>query len=120
MPNLIGLVIHDVDKVDGVLHAWLEVGISGVTLLDTSGLSHHMQQAGLRDDLPVFPSIRRMLESTELHNRLLFTIVPDDFNVDSLIRETEAVLGELTRPGTGILFILPVARAVGLQPRRRD
>lgn len=118
MPNLIGLVIHDLDKVDDVLHAWLEAGISGLTLLDTSGLSHHVRRAGLRDDLPVFPSVRRMLESIETHNRLLFTIVADDFDLDELIRGTEKVTGSLDSPGTGILFVMPVTRVSGLQPRR--
>jgi nitrogen regulatory protein P-II 1 len=117
MPNLIGLVIHDLDKVDEVLHEWLEVGISGLTLLDTSGLSHHVRRAGLRDDLPVFPSVRRMFESTETQNRLLFTIVADDFDLDELIRRTEKVTGSLDSPGTGILFVMPVTRVGGLQPR---
>jgi len=116
MPHLISLVIHDMDKVDAVVHAWLEAGISGLTLMDTSGLSHHVGRAGLRDDLPVFPSVRKMLESTEMHNRLLFTVVADEFDIEALIRRTEQVTGSLDRPGTGILFVTPVTRVVGLQP----
>jgi len=120
MPNLIGLVIHDLDKVDDIVHAWLEAGISGLTLVDSSGLSHHLGHEGARDDLPIFPSLRNMLESTGTQNRLLFTIVGDDFDADGLILETQAVLGMLERPGTGILFVMPVTRVVGLQPPPRE
>jgi len=116
MPQLISLILHDMDKVDDVLHVWLESGISGLTLLDSSGLSHRVGRARLRDDLPVFPSLRKMLESTEMHNRLLFTVVADEFDLDALIRRTEQVTGSLDRPGTGILFVTPVTRVVGLQP----
>lgn len=118
MPQLISLILHDMDKVDDVLHAWLESGISGLTLLDSSGLSHRVGRSGLRDDLPVFPSVRKMLESTEMQNRLLFTVVADEFDIDALIRRTEQVTGSLDRPGTGILFVTPVTRVVGLQPGR--
>jgi nitrogen regulatory protein PII len=118
MPQLVSLVLHDMDKVDDVLHAWLESGVPGLTLLDSSGLSHHVGRAGLRDDLPVFPSLRSMLESTEAHNRLLFTVVGDDFDLEGLIRRTERVTGSLDHPGTGILFVVPVTRVLGLQPGR--
>lgn len=119
MPNLIGLVIHDLGRLDEVVHAWLESGISGLTLVDSSGLIHHLGPEGARDDLPIFPSLRRMLESTDTANRLLFSIAGDDFDIDGLIRATESVLGKLDEPGTGILFVLPVARVAGLQPHRR-
>jgi len=36
-----------------------------------------------------------------------------------LIRATERVLGPLDDPGTGILFVVPVVRVAGLQPRRQ-
>ncbi len=118
MPQLVSLVLHDRDKVDDVLHAWIEAGVRGLTLLDSSGLSHHVGRAGPRDDLPVFPSLRSMLESTETHSRLLFTVVPDEFDLDGLIRGTERVTGSLDLPGTGILFVMPVIRVIGLQPGR--
>lgn len=116
MPQLINLVIHDNDRVDDVVHAWLEAGITGLTLVDTCGLTHHVGHRGLRDDVPLFPSLRSLLEASGNQNRLLFALVADDFDTDGLIRQTEAVLGGLDTPGTGILFVLPVTRVVGLQP----
>jgi hypothetical protein len=60
-----------------------------------------------------------MLEASDTPNRVLFTIVADDFDTDRLIRKTEDLLGKLDQPGSGILFVVPVTRVVGLQPRPR-
>lgn len=116
MPQLVSLVVHDPGRVNEVVRAWLEAGVTGMTLLDSSGLGRHVREHELRDDLPLFPSLRKVLEGEEHHSRLLFSVVRDDFDIDRLIAATEHVLGPLDRPDSGILFVLPVVRAVGLQP----
>lgn len=116
MPQLVSLVVHDPGRVDAIVRAWLEAGVTGMTLLDSSGLGRHMREHDLRDDLPLFPSMRKLLEGAEHHSRLLFSVVPDDFDLERLIEATEDVLGPLDRPDSGILFVIPVTRAVGLQP----
>ncbi len=118
MPQLVSLVVHDPGRVNEVVRAWLAAGVTGMTLLDSSGLGRHAREHDLRDDLPLFPSLRKVLEGEERHSRLLFSVVSDDFDVDRLIEATERVLGSLDRPDSGILFVLPVRRAVGLQPYR--
>jgi hypothetical protein len=63
--------------------------------------------------------VRALLEGDQEENRLLLSVVADDFDLDGLIRETERVLGPLADPGTGIMFVVPVVRVVGLQPGER-
>src|SRR3972149_741502 len=79
-------------------------------------LAHHLRGEGVRDDVPLFPSLRRMLASGERHNRMLMSVIPDDFDLDRLVAATEAVVGRLDDHNTGILFVVPVTRVVGLQP----
>lgn len=120
MPQLVSLVIHDPGRIDAIVRAWVGVGVSGLTLLDSSGLAHHLRDQAMRDDLPLFPSMRHLLQSPERQNRLLFSVVADDFDVERLIQATEGAIGRLDDPGTGILFVLPVTRVAGLQPRRNE
>jgi nitrogen regulatory protein PII len=117
MPQLISLVIYDTERVDEVIEAWEKAGITGFTLIESTGLVHHLRGKELRDDLPLFPSVRSLLEGNQEENRLLMSVVDDTFDIDGLIRATEGVLGPLDEPGTGILFVVPVVRVVGLQPR---
>jgi hypothetical protein len=118
MPELVVLVLDDASKVGEVLNAWLEAGVSGVTLLDSAGLGHEFAQHGARSDVPLIPSLESLLRVREERSRTLLSVLPDGFDVDALIAATEAVTGALELPNTGILFTLPVSRAKGLHRRR--
>lgn len=115
MPHMVNLVLHDPGKTDEVVNAWLESGVLGMTLLDSSGLARRVGERDLRDDLPLFPSLRSMMSSPERNSRLVFSVVPDDFDLERLIQATERVLGPLTAPDSGILFVVPVTRTVGVR-----
>jgi hypothetical protein len=115
MPQWVHLILHDPGRVDEVVNAWLELGISGITLLDSSGLARQLGERDLRDDLPMFPSLRSLLSVPERNSRLVFSVVPDDFDLDRLITATERVLGPLRAPDSGILFVVPVTRTVGVR-----
>lgn len=119
MAELIVLVLDDPDKTEDVLAAWVAVGVSGVTILDSAGLRHKLGRRGLRDDLPLFPSLEDLLRSREEPHRTLFAVVPDGFDRDALVAATEEITGALDEPDTGILFVIPVIHAWGLNRRRK-
>ncbi len=116
MPQMAILVIEDPSQVDAVVRAWLEAGVSGLTLLDSSGWTGRIGRRGLRDDLPLFPSARLLLRGRERSSRTIFSVVGDDFDIDALVAKTESLLGPLDEPDSGILIVLPVAKVAGLQP----
>lgn len=116
MPQLVSLVVYDCSKCDELVHAWLEAGITGLTMLDSSGLSEQASRHDISDDIPLFPSIRRLLKETERNSRTVFSVVDDGFDIDTLLAVTEKVLGPLSEPDSGIFFVTPVTRVVGLRP----
>jgi hypothetical protein len=114
MAEIVVMVLNDIGKLQDVLEAWLELGIPGVTTLDSTGLRQEMSKRTFRDDLPLFPTLEDFLEGDKAHSRTLFAVVPDGFAVDSLVETTEQITGKLDAPNTGILFTVPVLRAWGL------
>lgn len=115
MPELVILVLDDSSKFNDVITAWIKVGVPGLTLIDSAGFGHalnHMEE-GARNDLPLLPSFASLLRVREDPSRMLFSVVPDGFPVDTLIEATENITGPLTEPDTGILFTLPVTRVRG-------
>jgi nitrogen regulatory protein PII len=113
---LVLFVLHNPEKVSDLLDAWEDVGVSGVTILGSSGLGRvrRVNRTGLRDDLPLIPSLQALLNHEEYFSRTLFTIVQGEEMVDQLIEATQQVVGDLSRPDTGLLVVLPVVKSYGL------
>ncbi len=119
MANLLVLVLDDIEKFPEVIEAWEEVGVPGVTILDSVG-TRRLQERVQRDDMPLIPSLRSLFSSDEDHNRTLFTVVEDDAILDAAISAAQKVTGNFKEPNTGILFVIPVSRAWGVpSPKRR-
>jgi hypothetical protein len=116
MNQLVALVLADTALLEVVESAWSKAGAPGVTVLHSHSVEEIKHRAR-RDDLPLFPSIRDLLETEELQHRLMFTVTDDDALVERLIRDTERIVGDLTQAGNGILFTIPLGRIVGLRRR---
>ncbi len=120
MHQMILLVLDDVNNCFPVLDAWEAAGVSGVTILDSTGLGRVRASSSFRDDFPLMPSIFNLMKSREERHRTIFTVVESDEMVDKLIQITEKITGSLDAPNVGVLFVLPVTRAVGLQRKNPE
>ena len=67
--------------------------------------------------MPLFPSLSDLLEHDDLNHHTLFTMVEGDDLVERLIAAAQAIVGDFDAANTGILFTVPVGRALGLGRR---
>ncbi len=111
------LVLDDLKQETAIFDAWEAAGVTGITVIDSTGLGRMRQRAGLRDDAPLLPSLRSLMQTGGDHHRTFISIVDGDELVEGIIRATQAILGDMALPNTGILFVTPVTRVVGV-PRR--
>ena len=115
MPSLIAVIVTDMEVCHDVIRLWEKAGVPGATILDSMGMRNFQQRRAHRDDLPLMPSLRTMLEQEEYNHRTVFSIVPDGFDMEDLIRRTEELVGSFEAEHTGILFVLPVTQVRGLR-----
>lgn len=113
MTQLVVLIVDDPGDCPSILEAWETIGITGITILESSGLGRY-KRAGMRDDIPLMPSLRDLFESKEVPHRTLLSVVEDEAKVDEMIRVAEQIIGDFEEGHTGFLFVLPVTRAYGL------
>lgn len=112
MPVLIVAVIDDSGKIWDVLDAWEKQGVANATIVDSTGLH---QARGLRDDLPLFPSVHDLLGDTESHHSTIWAVVDDRVDVEEVVRVTQEIVGSLDQPHAGIMFTVPVLKVWGLR-----
>jgi nitrogen regulatory protein P-II 1 len=115
MPKLIVAILTNLQTCHDVIHLWEELGVPGATILDSIGMRHLKERQAHRDDLPIIPSLRSMLEQEEYNHRTLFSVVSDEFDVDDLIQRTEELVGDFEAEHTGLIFVAPVLQVRGLR-----
>ena len=114
MYHMILLVLDDINQCTTILEAWEAQGVGGVTILESTGLGR-VRKMSIRDDIPLMPSLSRLLQTREERHRTLFTVVETEEMVDEVIKATESILGDMEEPHNGVIFVLPVSRVVGLE-----
>ncbi len=113
MYSLVSLVLHDFHRFDAVLAAWREAGAPAITILDSVG-TRELDEQARRDDLPLLPSIRDLLQADDAPRKTLFSVVEDSV-VDKLIAATEEIVGDLADEHQGILMVTKLTKVVGFR-----
>jgi nitrogen regulatory protein PII len=109
-PQLLVAVINDPEKLDEILSGFLELGITGATIIGSEGMGRLLSH-----DIPIFAGLQTLISRSRPQNRTLFSVVTED-HVEPALALLQDVCGNLTDPATGIAFVLPVTRVVGLAP----
>jgi hypothetical protein len=118
------LITAQVERGLDVALAWQKAGAPGVTIIRTHGL--HTLQRELQHGSVELPrmvmsmagAMAAILDQMEERGELLLSLV-DDSQVDALIAATQTILGDLTEPDHGVLFVVPVERALGVRDHSR-
>ena len=113
MYHMVLLIVGHMEQCFSVLDAWESLEVGGITILESTGLGT-VKRSGLRDDLPLMPSLTNILKGREERHRTIFTVVDSEEKVEQLIEVTQTIIGDLNNAHNGVLFVLPVSRVVGL------
>jgi nitrogen regulatory protein PII len=108
--KLIVIILNKTESLEDLLTSFLEVGVSGATVLDGVGMGRILSH-----DVPVFAGLRSAFPGASPANKTILTVV-EDHTVDDVLAAIEDVCGSFDRPGTGVVFVLPVEGAYGLSP----
>lgn len=109
--QLLIAVINQEEKVEEVLSGFLEIGITGATVVGSEGMGRL-----LSTEVPIFAGLEAFARRTRPRNQTVFSVIDGDEKVERAFALLQEVCGSLDEPATGIAFTVPVSRVVGLKP----
>lgn len=112
--QLLVVVINHAELIDDVLAGFVELGITGATVLESKGMGRVISQ-----ELPIFAGLSALSAQSRTANRTIFCVA-DERKVTAAIAMIEETCGDLRTAGVGILFTLPVSRVIGLAAELED
>jgi len=113
--ELLVIILDDLERLPDLMASLFDAGVTGTTLFDSIGgyrASNWLDEIGLS-------GLGKMFGASELKRRTLLAVVEEE-NIDGAIAAAEQAVGGFGRPDSGILFTVPVTRAVGLHKRPRS
>ena len=70
--ELLIVVINDVDRMDEVLAGFLEIGITGATVIDSEGMGRVLSH-----DIPIFAGLQTLISRSRPQNQTLFSVIDE-------------------------------------------
>ena len=119
MSYIVVFVLDSPDLCQDVLDAWESAGAKGITILESTGIGR-VRQAGIRDNIPLMPSLSNRFKSDETHNRTLFSVVENLDLAHALVKVAQDTVGGIEKPNSGLLFIAPLLEVYGLNSENRQ
>ena len=112
------MVLDDVAHLDDVLQAWVSAGVKGVTVLESTGINRLLRRTEAQS---MFMGFGQIFGGARVGHNTLFAVIDSMEIAEQAVKGTEAVIGDLTKPHTGIIFALPVAETWGMpEPYAED
>lgn len=105
---MVMFVLDDICLLNPLLESWVKIGITGATILESSGLHRSIKKT-----IPMrYAYVNQAVE--ENGNISIFTIVANEEMVEHCLKAIESIVGDLDQPNTGVFAAWPLLKTKGI------
>ncbi|MBC2717537.1 MAG: hypothetical protein HF978_19705 [Desulfobacteraceae bacterium] len=101
---LLFAVIENEDLLDDLITGWMDLGIGGATVIETTGALQLITQ-----HIPIFAGLRSLTSGGGRHNKTIFTAIQTDELLDSAVSFLENLCQKSEKPHQGVYFVTPLS-----------
>ena len=109
--KLMIFVLNKLDVLDYLLEDMSKAGINGATIINSTGMA--MTLSRLENSF-LGGSLRAWFDADRDDNRTVLAVIRED-QTETVRQVIKDVVGDLSKPNTGILFTLPIDFVEGLR-----
>lgn len=107
------IVLNQTEKLNKLLIEFLDDGISGATILKSSGLIKTLLES--KEQYPQYDSVKHIIDDeTERGESNTIVMALSDEKIEKAKAAVRRVVGDLTQPDTAIMLTIPAISAEGL------
>lgn len=110
--QLFVLILNKTECLPKLLGEFLSAGIKGATIYDSMGEVQYIGHETVEPP-PIFGSLRKFINPDHEQNKTVLVILRDE-QVEAARAIVNNVTGGLDKPGTGIIFTVPVLFVEGI------
>lgn len=108
--KLVVIFLNRVEFLEDLLAAFLEIGISGATVLNSVGMGRVISK-----NIPIFAGLADAFPGSSPSNRTILAVVRER-QVERMARMVEEVCGSLEEQGNGLMVSLDLDQVYGFRP----
>jgi len=112
---MVMFVLDDPSQLEAILNAWEKNGISGATILESTGINRFRRARMV--GTPFMAGINRLMNSPEESHYTLLAIVQDEQKAQLCLTAVESIVGDLIEPDTGVFCTWPLSSVKGVPHR---
>ncbi|MGA1864392.1 MAG: P-II family nitrogen regulator [bacterium] len=106
--KLLVIVLNKEEYLNDILEAFVEVGITGATIVDSVGMGHKLAY-----EIPIFAGLRKSIKTSD-YNKTIFSVVQDDEILEEAIKLIDEII-DCNEQGSCLLFVVPLLMVKGLK-----
>ena len=110
--NLLVVVLNHEEHLRILLEKLPKIDVRGATVISSTGMGQLLAAA----DVPIFSTLGKLLSGADnrVENYTVFSVIRTEETLEKAIALVHEIAGDLKDVGSGILFVIPVARVEGL------
>lgn len=109
--KLMVIVLNKLDVLNFLLEDLSEAGITGATIINSTGMAKILAND---DNSFIGASLRALFETDRDDNRTILAVIRDE-QLQTVRKVIHDVIGDLSKPNTGIFFTVPIDFVEGLR-----
>jgi hypothetical protein len=119
MAKMLVLITAQAESAREIGVGWMELGAPGATFIEGYGMQSLRQSADSLEILSGTTSMLEILRQTTVNVVIALSVLPDETLIPKMVAVVEQVLGDMTEPNKGLVFVMDIDQAFGIAHHRQ-